>query len=94
MTKFLRAGGVGEAYSLVAMANKNRIQASDLASALRELEQLAGEIESGELGLQAGLEKYQRGAVLLRHARSVLQKAEQTVSRLAPAERPHLRAAS
>ena len=94
MTKFFRAGGMGGGYSLGPMANKNQILASDLASALRELEQIAGEIESGGLGLEEGLVKYERGSALLRHARSVLERAEFAVSRLAAGERPGLRAAS
>ena len=90
MTKFFRAGSVGDAYSLGAMANKNRIGTTDLASALRELEHIAAEIESGRLGLEEGLQKYQRGNALLRHARSVLERAENTVSRLVPRERRRL----
>lgn len=94
MIKFFRAGGVGDGYSLGAMANKNQIEASGLASALKELEQIAAEIESGRLGLEQGLKRYQRGNTLLRRARSILQRAENAVSRLAPAERQGYRWAS
>lgn len=69
------------------MANKDQIQVADLAGALRELEAIAGRIESGELGVEAGLDAYRRGMQLVQHCRQVLQQAERTVASLsAPAQ--------
>lgn len=51
----------------------------DYESALAELEAIVGEMESGELPLEASLAAYKRGAVLLNYCRQQLVEAEQQV---------------
>ena len=51
----------------------------DYESALAELEALVGEMESGQLPLEASLAAYKRGAELLQFCRQQLADAEQQV---------------
>ncbi|HEY9099360.1 MAG TPA: exodeoxyribonuclease VII small subunit [Thiobacillus sp.] len=51
----------------------------DYESALAELETIVGEMESGQLPLEASLTAYKRGAVLLNYCRQQLADAEQQV---------------
>lgn len=51
----------------------------DYESALAELEAIVGEMESGQLPLEASLAAYKRGAVLLHYCRQQLAEAEQQV---------------
>lgn len=60
---------------------KSRVAAppKDYESALAELEAIVGEMESGQLPLEASLAAYRRGAVLLNYCRQQLTEAEQQV---------------
>ncbi len=51
----------------------------DYESALAELETIVGEMESGQLPLEASLTAYKRGAELLQYCRQQLAEAEQQV---------------
>lgn len=51
----------------------------DYESALSELESLIGEMETGQLPLEASLAAYKRGAELLQYCRQQLSEAEQQV---------------
>ena len=51
----------------------------DYESALAELEAIVGEMESGQLPLEASLTAYKRGAGLLHYCRQQLSEAEQQV---------------
>ncbi|MEL6868613.1 MAG: exodeoxyribonuclease VII small subunit [Pseudomonadota bacterium] len=52
----------------------------DLEKSLAELEALVGELESGELGLDAAMKKFERGVALTRDCQTALTSAEQRVS--------------
>ncbi len=62
------------------------IAALGYEEAVRELEQLVESIERGDVGLEASLASYRKGEQLLRHCRSLLDKAELTVRELSLAE--------
>jgi exodeoxyribonuclease VII small subunit len=47
--------------------------------ALKELEKLVSEMESGKLSLEETLSAYQRGTALLKHCQGVLAQVEQQV---------------
>lgn len=51
----------------------------DYESALAELEAIVGEMELGQLPLEASLTAYKRGAELLQYCRQQLTNAEQQV---------------
>ncbi|HEY7091061.1 MAG TPA: exodeoxyribonuclease VII small subunit [Tepidisphaeraceae bacterium] len=47
--------------------------------ALAELEKILADIESGKVGLEESLAKYERGNFLIQHCRGVLEKAEKQI---------------
>lgn len=51
-------------------------------AAVEELESIIDQIESGEIGLEQSIRRYERGATLLRHCRAILDQAEQRISTL------------
>ena len=51
-------------------------------TAISELEKIVQEMESGNLSLEHALDRYQRGADLLKYCQETLQTAEQRVSQL------------
>ena len=61
------------------MAKRTQIPPKSFEDALRELEEILGEIENGELGLEESLVKYERGNFLILHCRGVLNSAEKQI---------------
>lgn len=61
------------------MAKKTQSPPKNFEEALRELEEILGEIEGGELGLEESLHKYERGNFLIQHCRGVLNAAEKQI---------------
>ena len=66
------------------MANSKKAQVApkSFEEGLRELEQILSEIESGEVGLEESLVKYERGTFLIAHCRGVLGNAEKQMEQL------------
>jgi exodeoxyribonuclease VII small subunit len=62
--------------------SKERTKLPDFESALKELESLVEQLESGELNLDQSLDRFKRGVELTRHCQDVLDKAQQTVEQL------------
>ena len=50
--------------------------------ATKELEALVTSMESGKLSLEASIQAYERGAVLLAHCQAILVNAEQKIQLL------------
>jgi exodeoxyribonuclease VII small subunit len=50
--------------------------------AVEELESIVEEIESGAIGLEQSIRRYERGAALLKHCRAILDQAEQRITEL------------
>lgn len=48
-------------------------------AALAELEEILEQIESGNIGLEESLAKYERGSYLIQHCRTVLDDAEKHI---------------
>jgi exodeoxyribonuclease VII small subunit len=65
------------------MAKKNVTPPKTFEEGLQELEQILSDIESGALGLEESLGKYERGTFLIQHCRGVLTAAEQQIELLA-----------
>jgi exodeoxyribonuclease VII small subunit len=61
------------------MAKKNQAPPKDFEDALRELEQILQEIESGQIGLEESLSKYERGHFLIQHCQKILSAAEKQI---------------
>ena len=64
------------------MARRTQTPPKSFEDALRELEEILGEIENGELGLEESLVKYERGNFLILHCRGVLTSAEKQIELL------------
>ena len=61
------------------MARKNQSPPKNFEDAVDELERILSDIESGELGLEDTLVKYERGNFLIQHCREVLNSAEKQI---------------
>ena len=64
------------------MAKKSQTPPKNFEEALSELEKILSEIESGEVGLEESLAKYERGQFLIQHCRGILGKAEKQIETL------------
>ncbi len=51
-------------------------------TALDELHTIVAELEDGSIGLEASLDRFERGMQLLRHCHEVLETAEQRIEQL------------
>jgi len=58
----------------------------DLEKALAELEEIVGQLESGDLPLEKSLKQFERGVRLSRECQSALKDAEQRVQILMDSE--------
>ena len=58
---------------------KQQIPPKTFETAVEELEKILTLIESGELGLEETLVKYERGNFLIQHCREVLNAAEKQI---------------
>ena len=64
------------------MAKKPQIPPKNFEEALAELEKILSGIESGEIGLEESLAKYERGQFLIQHCRNILAGAEKQIEQL------------
>ncbi len=51
----------------------------DLEASLTEISVLIEQMEQGDLSLEQSLSQFERGITLIKHAQTILQKAEQKV---------------
>lgn len=56
--------------------------------AVSRIEEIIDRIESGEIGLESSLVEYERGVLLVKRCREILDRAEQKVSALTPTKAP------
>ena len=61
------------------MAKKNQQPPKSFEAAVDELEKILQEIESGSVGLEESLLRYERGTFLIQHCRGVLAQAEKQI---------------
>ena len=61
------------------MAKKNQQPPKSFEGAVDELEKILQEIESGSVGLEESLLRYERGTFLIQHCRGVLAQAEKQI---------------
>jgi exodeoxyribonuclease VII small subunit len=61
------------------MAKKNQQPPKSFEEAIQELEKILSEIESGNVGLEESLARYERGTFLVQHCRGVLAQAEKQI---------------
>ena len=53
---------------------------------IKELTNIVGKIEQGQIPLQDSLQQYERGMVLIKHCRTILNKAEKRIEKISEPE--------
>lgn len=61
------------------MAKKTQQAPKSFEEAISELEKILAEIESGNVGLEESIARYERGTFLIQHCRGVLAQAEKHI---------------
>ena len=66
---------------------KNDMSKLSFEQAIKELTNIVGNIEEGEIALGDSLQQYERGMALIKHCRGVLQKAEKRIEKITKTEK-------
>ena len=61
---------------------KKEIEKMSFEDAIKELTSIVGKIELGQVPLQDSLEQYEKGMALIKHCRTILQKAEKRIDKI------------
>jgi exodeoxyribonuclease VII small subunit len=64
------------------MARKTQSPPKSFEEGMRELETILSDMEGGQVGLEESLARYERGAFLIGHCRSVLSAAQTQIEQL------------
>jgi len=67
------------------MANKKQktdVDKMSFEEAIKELTNIVGKIEQGQIPLQDSLEQYEKGMALIKQCRTILQKAEERIEKI------------
>lgn len=65
---------------------KNDVGKLSFEDAIKELTNIVGQIEQGEIPLADSLEQYERGMSLIKHCRGILQEAEKRIEKISKEE--------
>ena len=63
-------------------SQKNDIGKLSFEEAITGLTDIVGKIEQGQIPLQDSLQQYERGMALIKHCRTILQKAEKRIEKI------------
>ncbi len=66
---------------------KNDIGKLSFEEAIKQLTNIVGKIEQGEIPLQDSLQQYEKGMALIKHCRGILQKAEKRIEKISKEEK-------
>ena len=66
----------------MAEGKKNEVEKLSFEDAIKELTDIVGKIEQGEIPLQESLEQYEKGMSLIKHCRGILQEAEKRIEKI------------
>jgi exodeoxyribonuclease VII small subunit len=61
---------------------KNDISKMSFEEAIKELTDIVSKIEQGKIPLQDSLEQYEKGMALIKHCKSILEKAEKRIEKI------------
>ena len=61
---------------------KNDAEKMGFEEAIKELTNIVGRIEQGQIPLQDSLEQYEKGMALIKQCRTILQKAEERIEKI------------
>lgn len=65
---------------------KNNTGQLSFEEAIKELTNIVGKIEQGQIPLQNSLQQYEKGMGLIKHCRAILQKAEKRIENITKTE--------
>ncbi len=65
---------------------KNDISKLSFEAAIKELTEIVGRIEQGDIALQDSLQQYEKGMKLIKHCRTILQEAEKRIEKISEAK--------
>jgi len=65
---------------------KNDVGKLSFEQAIKELTGIVGKIEQGEITLGDSLQQYEKGMVLIKHCRTILQEAEKRIEKISGPE--------
>ena len=65
---------------------KDDITELGFEESIKELTNIVGKIEQGQIPLQDSLQQYERGMALIKHCRTILQKAEKRIEKISEPE--------
>ncbi|MCH7558564.1 MAG: exodeoxyribonuclease VII small subunit [Planctomycetes bacterium] len=65
---------------------KNDLGGLSFEEAIKELTNIVGKIEQGQIPLQDSLQQYERGMALIKYCRTILQKAEKRIEKITELE--------
>ena len=61
---------------------KKDISKLSFEEAIKELTEIVGQIEQGQIALQDSLQQYEKGMGLIQHCRTILQEAEKRIEKI------------
>lgn len=65
---------------------KNELGKLSFEESIRQLKEIVDKIEQGQIPLQDSLDQYEKGMSLIKHCRSILQKAEKRIEKISREE--------
>lgn len=65
---------------------KTDVDKLSFEEAIKELTNIVGKIEQGQIPLQDSLEQYEKGMALIKQCRTILQKAEERIEKITKEE--------
>lgn len=65
---------------------KDDVGGLSFEEAIKELTDIVGKVEQGQIPLQDSLKQYERGMALIKHCRGILQKAEKRIEKISKEE--------
>ena len=61
---------------------KENIEKLSFEEAIKELTSIVAQVEQGQIPLQNSLRQYEKGMVLIKHCRTILQQAEKRIEKI------------
>ena len=71
---------------MTAKKKKDDLGELSFEESIKELTNIVGKIEQGQIPLQDSLQQYERGMALIKHCRTILQKAEKRIEKISEPE--------
>ena len=75
-----------EVKKMAGKKQKSDMEELSFEEAIEKLTDIVSRIEQGQIRLQDSLEQYEKGMALIKHCRTILQKAEKRIERISEAE--------